>query len=401
MQTNLSRHANTLRVIAVVNRNEELLQTLQQIFIPGHEVRLFKNGYELHEAWKHEHIDISVVLSCGEITGAAGTALFETLADKKFPDVPFIICASTATDQLKKLALKTGVADVFTTIPDAFSLKVRLSFLIENWQQLRIKTIANTFKRYRTPLAKRIFDVFFASVALLVLSPVFLLIAMLLKLESKGPVFYYSLRVGTGYKLFKFYKFRSMYVNADQRLKDLKHLNQYNANTQIKSKEVKDGITLCEQCAMKGTQCQSLIYSDTTQWCERQYFTYQKANSGSAFIKIKDDPRITRVGNFIRNLSIDELPQLWNVLIGDMSIVGNRPLPLYEAEKLTTDTHVLRFLAPAGMTGLWQVEKRGKGDMSEEERLMLDNVYAQNHSFAKDIRLILRTIPAVFQKENV
>lgn len=108
------------------------------------------------------------------------------------------------------------------------------------------------------------------------------------------------------------------------------------------------------------------------------------------------------MGKFIRNTSFDELPQLWNVLIGDMSIVGNRPLPLYEAEKLTTDKYMMRFMAPAGITGLWQVEKRGKaGDMSEEERIMLDNAYARDNSFWKDILLILRTIPALFQKENV
>ena len=84
-----------------------------------------------------------------------------------------------------------------------------------------------------------------------------------------------------------------------------------------------------------------------------------------------------------------------------MSIVGNRPLPLYEAEKLTTDKYAPRFLAPAGLTGLWQVEKRGKAKMSEDERLMLDNTYAENHSFLYDCKLILKTIPAIFQKENV
>ena len=110
---------------------------------------------------------------------------------------------------------------------------------------------------------------------------------------------------------------------------------------------------------------------------------------------------MTKVGHFIRNTSIDELPQLWNVIKGDMSIVGNRPLPLYEAEKLTTDKYATRFLAPAGITGLWQVEKRGKGKMSEDERLMLDNTYALNHNFWYDIKLILKTIPALFQKENV
>ena len=97
----------------------------------------------------------------------------------------------------------------------------------------------------------------------------------------------------------------------------------------------------------------------------------------------------------------DRCTQLFNVLKGDMSIVGNRPLPLYEAEQLTSDDWGERFLAPAGITGLWQVEKRGKGEMSEEERKALDNKYAKNFSFWNDIRLILKTIPALFQKENV
>ena len=127
----------------------------------------------------------------------------------------------------------------------------------------------------------------------------------------------------------------------------------------------------------------------------------QDAEKGGAVWASVDDARVTRSGAIIRKLRIDELPQLWNVLIGDMSIVGNRPLPLYEAEKLTTDKYALRFLAPAGITGLWQVEKRGKGSMSEEERLQLDNVYASNHSFLNDIKLICKTIPALFQKENV
>jgi lipopolysaccharide/colanic/teichoic acid biosynthesis glycosyltransferase len=208
--------------------------------------------------------------------------------------------------------------------------------------------------------------------------------------------------VGTGYRIFRFYKFRSMYVNADQRLKEFKHLNQYAGSTEEAEVANTDtDMALCDECKRTGNTCQFTIYADNVRWCEKQYTGSRKSREGSAFFKLKDDPRITRVGRFIRNTSIDELPQLWNVLIGDMSIVGNRPLPLYEAEKLTTDKYSLRFMAPAGITGLWQVEKRGKGDMSEEERLMLDNAYARNHSFWKDIRLILRTIPALFQKESV
>lgn len=112
------------------------------------------------------------------------------------------------------------------------------------------------------------------------------------------------------------------------------------------------------------------------------------------------------MGHIIRKLSIDELPQLINVLKGDMSIVGNRPLPLYEAELLTTDDWIKRFNGPAGITGLWQVEARGRtSKMSPEERKELDNKYVEiansKYAFWKDMWIILRTVPAVFQKENV
>ena len=127
----------------------------------------------------------------------------------------------------------------------------------------------------------------------------------------------------------------------------------------------------------------------------------QDVEKQGIFFKAKNDPRISRIGKFLRNSSIDELPQLINILKGDMSLVGNRPLPLYEAELLTTDIRAFRFLAPAGLTGLWQVTKRGKKDMSEEERIALDNNYALNHSILLDLKIILKTFPAMLQSENV
>ncbi|WP_368123550.1 sugar transferase, partial [Bacteroides sp. RTP21281st1_F3_RTP21281_210402] len=122
----------------------------------------------------------------------------------------------------------------------------------------------------------------------------------------------------------------------------------------------------------------------------------------NAFVKLENDPRITKIGRFIRKYSIDELPQLINILKGDMSIVGNRPLPLYEAELLTSDEHIDRFMGPAGLTGLWQVEKRGEaGKLSAEERKQLDITYAKTFSFWLDIKIILKTVTAFVQKENV
>ena len=128
---------------------------------------------------------------------------------------------------------------------------------------------------------------------------------------------------------------------------------------------------------------------------------YGNNTSSTTFFKIKNDPRVTKVGAFLRNTSLDELPQLFNVLKGEMSIVGNRPLPLYEASALTTNEGAERFLAPAGITGLWQVTKRGREDMSAEERLSLDIDYARNHGFVSDFRILLCTPTALFQKTNV
>jgi lipopolysaccharide/colanic/teichoic acid biosynthesis glycosyltransferase len=204
------------------------------------------------------------------------------------------------------------------------------------------------------PLTKRGFDILVASLALTILSPLLLLIAIAIRLESRGNSFYISKRAGRGYQVFNFYKFRTMQQGADKRMSELNHLNQYTANS-----------------------------------------------TGPVFFKVSNDPRITRVGTFLRNTSLDELPQLINVLLGDMSLVGNRPLPLYEAATLTTDEYAARFLAPAGITGLWQVKKRGNKDMSVEERINLDIDYASKCNFATDFWIIANTPTALFQKENV
>jgi lipopolysaccharide/colanic/teichoic acid biosynthesis glycosyltransferase len=261
-----------------------------------------------------------------------------------------------------------------------------------------------TFSKSKTPIWKRVFDVMVSGTILLLLSPLLLLVGLAIRLESKGPIFYKSKRVGTGWDIIEFYKFRSMVPDADKKLKDLSHLNQYatkQGDTSI-AKEEKINFVRCETCEKYDQPCESLLFNENgDQVCEVVFKTLKKEGD-AAFFKLTNDPRITKLGNFLRNSSIDELPQLFNVFKGDMSIVGNRPLPIYEAEKLTTDQFSKRFLAPAGITGLWQVTKRGKGGpMSEDERIGLDNEYADKFSLWMDIKILLMTIPALFQTENV
>jgi len=391
-------------VIAVVNIEDIPFQALSGCDFQNRRIVRFRNNAELIHDWEHDRLNVVAIVSQGEIVASSGINLLETLYNKKFPQVPFFIICDHRGKNVMRLALTAGVADIFTLPLNSTNMETRINFMIDHWKDLKSKNNRDVYKVYKIPFIKRVFDIVFAGAALLFLSPFLLIIYIAIRLESRGPAFYYSLRVGTGYKIFKFFKFRSMYVDADKRLKELKHLNQYNTGAANNGDEwVKNAtdVPLCDDCKRAGVKCQFPIYSDNVRWCEKEYMHLRHAKKGSAFFKLKDDPRITRIGKFIRNTSIDELPQLWNVVIGDMSIVGNRPLPLYEAEKLTTDKYALRFMAPAGITGLWQVEKRGKGEMSEEERLMLDNKYAQSQSIVNDVKLILRTIPALLQKENV
>lgn len=259
----------------------------------------------------------------------------------------------------------------------------------------KMKTIEKTkntgyHNRSELPFWKRAFDILFSLAAIIVLSPVLLLIAIAIRLESKGEVIYSAKRVGTGYNVFDFYKFRSMYRNADKRLKELSKHNQYaNAGTEVIPNEASNGDL-------------TLLFADEEVIPEHQYIKQKASGREKSFFKVVNDPRITKVGRFLRNTSLDELPQLFNILKGDMSVVGNRPLPVYEAETLTSDRWIQRFMAPAGITGLWQVTKRGGANkMSPEERKQLDIDYARGYNFWKDLSIIFRTLPAMIQHENV
>jgi lipopolysaccharide/colanic/teichoic acid biosynthesis glycosyltransferase len=203
---------------------------------------------------------------------------------------------------------------------------------------------------------KRSLDVLVASTALLLFAPLMAVIAVMIYLESKGPIFYISKRAGRCFDVFDFYKFRTMIPDADKKLDEYACLNQYNNDV---------------------------------------------ATEGPRFFKIDNDPRVTKLGAFLRKTSLDELPQLFNVLKGDMSLVGNRPLPLYEASTLTNNEWAERFLAPAGITGLWQISKRGKANMSVNERIDLDIEYSRNNSFLYDLRIIVKTPQAMFQDAKV
>jgi lipopolysaccharide/colanic/teichoic acid biosynthesis glycosyltransferase len=189
--------------------------------------------------------------------------------------------------------------------------------------------------------AKRFFDILLAGTALIVLSPVFLITGIAIKLEDRGPVFFTQPRAGKDLVPFKMYKFRSMYVNADAKLKEMMANNE---------------------------------------------------QTGHAF-KIKNDPRITKVGKVIRRLSIDELPQLINIVKGDMSIVGPRPILVFQMEECDAYDRQ-RLTVQPGLTCYWQIG--GRANIKWDQWVELDLNYVEDMSLWTDFKMIVKTVPAIF-----
>ncbi|WP_348723859.1 sugar transferase [Parabacteroides goldsteinii] len=326
---------------------------------------------------------------------------------KLYPTLYIILISETLSKEEKIPYLRAGTDCMISKNTSKDDLQKLFSVIIDfkEKEKARKDNQISSLTEFRLPLWKRTFDILASGSAILCLSPILILTALAIRTESNGKIVYKSKRVGSNYKIFDFYKFRSMYSDADKRLAEYQQLNQYTKNmAEEESLNSSSAAEISQQsCSSEQKQEQDiLLFSDNLSTSEINYLKTKRTERSNAFFKLENDPRITRVGHFIRKYSIDELPQLFNILKGDMSVVGNRPLPLYEAELLTSDEYVQRFMGPAGLTGLWQVEKRGgAGKMSAEERKQLDIKYAKEFSFRMDMRIIIKTFTAFIQKEDV
>ncbi len=301
---------------------------------------------------------------------------------------------------------EAGLKDTVPPNVNETRLRNGLEFIAKNQALIADSTRGHLpLGTYEIPLWKRTFDILFSFAAIVVLMPFLIIIAVLIRIESPGPVIYKSKRVGSNYKVFDFLKFRSMYKDADKRLKEFLSLNQYKEIDPVFYDSSNDiaTIPLVQYDLFDNASISDNSFvSDDEVITEKEFLREKNKRQQNNFVKFENDPRITRMGKFIRKFSIDEVPQLINILRGEMSIVGNRPLPLYEAEQLTSDQYIDRFMGPAGLTGLWQVEKRGdSGKLSPEERKQLDIYYAKNFNFWMDLKIVVKTFTAFIQKENV
>lgn len=331
-----------------------------------------------------------------------------TYLKKKCPDIYIILLTGELSNEDRKAYQMCGINDTISDAASIVELNKKIQFIADR-EGILFDSEEKKHKmlRFKIPVWKRLFDIIFSGIAIVVLSPILLITAVAIKMESKGPVLFKSKRVGTNYTVFDFLKFRSMRVNADKNLKELsKTQNQYAKSSDslgsISDEMLEMTMNVDNEDELMISDEEVMLVGDDFVVAESDFNKQKTEEINNAFVKIENDPRITKVGRFIRKYSIDELPQLFNILKGDMSIVGNRPLPLYEAEKLTADNCIDRFMAPAGLTGLWQVEERGRnGNMSAEERKQLDIRYGQTYSFGLDMKIIFKTLTAFVQKADV
>jgi exopolysaccharide biosynthesis polyprenyl glycosylphosphotransferase len=266
-------------------------------------------------------------------------------------DVERVIVAWTAHHAEERLGLIHDLSDLnvqVDLVPSWFEL-LGLKLDLQEMEGTPLLTIPYTQLSASSRVLKRVLDVAITSVVLLVLAPVFLLVAIAIKLDSPGPVFFRQQRVGRENKPFTMLKFRSMYEGADARKAEVAAMNFHGGG-------LDDGL-----------------------------------------FKVKDDPRITRVGRFVRRLSLDELPQLVNVLRGDMSLVGPRPLIESEARRVAGRFRRRGSLTP-GVTGLWQVV--GRSEIPFDQMVSLDYLYATSWSIWGDVKILVRTFSAVFARHG-
>lgn len=390
----------TATCLVLVEKEEAVFSQISALVDSSYLIRWYQR-IEDAIAWMQDRQAASLIIVNEDRSSVQSLAALRATTLQQ--SVPILLLCNKSTNEVKQLALRTGVTDLLS-LSDVGQLEKRIHFFLTLMRRVSaqpdFQAQSATF-RFKLPTWKRAIDIAASLQALVVFSPLMLLVALLIKLDSKGPIFYKSKRVGSNYRVFGMIKFRTMRVEADQLLKQMASENNMYSQAQESSVDPTAGEDLCEGCALIASTCQRKLFDQDRFVCERDYL--RRGEKSAAFVKFRNDPRITRLGNFLRNSSIDELPQLINILLGDMSIVGNRPLPVYEAEKLTTDQAVKRFAGPSGLTGLWQVEKRARGEarMDEQERISLDLEYVDTFSFRKDMQIIYKTFFSLWQQENV
>lgn len=317
-------------------------RNLRNVFIAGTNSRAIKISKDLpkfgyvvkgfiDKNWRGQRQDIPLIQD-----------FVKTFREQSVDEVIICLPIKTEYNFIKSIIEATEEQGIITRLStDLFDLKLAKA-KIEYFDDVPLLTLFTGNMYRKMVIIKEIFDTIIASFLFLLLLPVFILTAIAIKTTSKGPVFFLQERLGINKRLFKAIKFRTMYPDAETKLKDIEHLNE---------------------------------------------------RKGEAAFKIKNDPRVTPIGSILRFFSIDELPQLLNVIKGDMSLVGPRPLPVRDYRGFDKDWQRRRFSVKPGITCIWQISGRDK--ISFEDWMHMDNQYIDTWTLWLDLEILIKTIPAV------
>lgn len=335
----LRRRGIGLRQLLIVGTNQRAITCAAQIESDpalGYVICGFvENGWSNNHAFRQSKYSIVTDFSMFP------DFITKNVVDEVMICLPFKSCYKIISD-IVEVCKNQGIIVTFPTNFFDIELAKYIPEPLGNESTTIAITTGNMSNRSEL-IIKRSIDVLISLVALFFLSPLMLLTALLIKCTTSGPVFFTQNRVGINKRLFILYKFRTMVINAEEKLKEIEHLNEV---------------------------------------------------SGAAF-KMTNDPRITTVGKYLRKLSIDELPQFYNVLKGDMSLVGPRPLPVRDFDKFSKDWHRRRFSVRPGITCLWQIG--GRSNTTFEQWMLLDMEYIDHWSLNLDLKILMKTIPAVIK----
>jgi exopolysaccharide biosynthesis polyprenyl glycosylphosphotransferase len=299
---------------------------------------------------KHPEYGLDLIGFADDEPGAdvlGSTAQLTELVDHHHIDWIVLAFSEAPHERTLELVREVRRPDVHLSIVPNFYELFASNAAIEDIEGVPVVSLPSMQFSRTVRMLKRTFDIVASAAGLLVVSPVLAAAAIAIKLDTRGPVFFRQARHGRGGREFRITKFRTMVADAESKRFELAHLNE-----------------------MEG---------------------------GGPLFKIADDPRITRVGAFLRKWSIDELPQLWNVLRGEMSLVGPRPFVVHESEQITGWAS-RRLETTPGITGLWQV--LGRNDIPFEEMVKLDYVYVTNWSLWWDIKILVQTLPTVLKRQG-
>lgn len=375
-------------VITLITTSDELRTAFKDAYAEVFTIEFHNSIGSLESELKRSPSKYQMIISDAEPEAVGGIPLKNTLkSSPEHTHIPLILLVAQITNEKKIECLKGSIDDIFEKPLNFNNLQIRIERLIERLAKTNDTPAA--IREYKIPVSKRLFDIVFSILALIILSPLIFVCAIIIWSTTKSSPFIKCVRVGMGSKSFGSWQFRTMYQGAEEYLKGL---TVYNYCTKDLEKREDPEILMkrCPECEEMDIPCSKPLWLDKGWICQKLYQKKRKKVPGITL----DHPAFTPIGRYLLKNGLENLPQLWNVLTGNISVIGNHPLTFKEFRELTTNQEAMRFIAPAGIISLCLVQRRLNNALTEQECRMLDIEYASRFEgkglFWFDFKLLLK-----------